>query len=238
MTSLYVALSAQMATERRMATIANNVANMNTPGFRAEEIRFEDVLSGAGDGTRFVSSGQTYTSLRAGPVVQTGNAFDVAPQGDAWFGIQTPAGTAYTRDGRFHLSETGQLLTVENHPVLDAGGTELMLDPGAGEVHIAADGAISQGGNRLGSLGLFTLAADAKLSRYGGAVIPDKPAEPVQDFTSLGVRQGYIEGSNVDPVTEMTRLINVQRAFEMASQAVQQGEDSTAEAIRTLAPSS
>ncbi|MDQ0304547.1 flagellar basal-body rod protein FlgF [Ancylobacter polymorphus] len=238
MPSLYVPLAAQLATERRMATIANNVANMSTPGFRAEAIKFEHLLSTAGDqDVAFVSEGETYTSLAAGPVNYTGNPLDVAPQGDAWFAVQTPNGRAYTRDGRLHIAPTGELLTVDNLPVLDAGGTAMLVDPAGGEIRIGADGAMTQGGNRVGTLGLFTLPAGAKLERQGNAVIPDRPGLPVQDFSSLGIRQGYVEGSNVDPILEMTRLIAVQRTFEMAAQAVQQSEDQTSETIRTLGPS-
>lgn len=238
MPSLYVPLAAQVATERRMATIANNIANMSTPGFRAESIKFERLLSTAGDQeVAFVSEGETYTSLNAGPVNYTGNPLDVAPQGDAWFAVQTPSGRAYTRDGRLHIAPTGELLTVDNLPVLDAGGTAMLVDPAGGEIKIGADGAMTQGANRVGTLGLFTLPAGAKLTRQGNAVIPDRAGLPVQDFSSLGVRQGYVEGSNVDPIMEMTRLIAVQRTFEMAAQAVQQSEDQTSEAIRTLGPS-
>ncbi|GLK70077.1 flagellar basal-body rod protein FlgF [Ancylobacter dichloromethanicus] len=235
----YVAISAQMATERRLATIANNIANMNTPGFRAEAIRFEAVLSSAGaQDAHFASAGESYTSLAAGAAIHTGNPLDVAPQGDVWFGVAGPNGAAYTRDGRLHMDAAGTLLTVDNLPVLDAGGTPITLDPAAGAINIGADGAISQGTTRVGTLGLFTLPAGATVARDGGGrVMPDRPAQPVQDFARLGVRQGYIEGSNVDPVLEMTRLITVQRTFEMAAQAVQQNEDSVSEAIRTLGPS-
>ncbi|WP_371347780.1 flagellar basal-body rod protein FlgF [Ancylobacter sp. IITR112] len=238
MPSLYVPLAAQVATERRMATIANNIANMSTPGFRAEEIKFENLLSTVGkDEVAFVSEGESYTSLVAGPAIYTGNPLDVAVQGDSWFAVQTPAGRAYTRDGRLHIAPTGEVLTVDNLPVLDSGGTALLIDPAGGEIKIGADGALTQGANRVGTLGLFTLPAGAKLTRQGNAVIPDQAAQPVQDFSIFGVRQGYIEGANVDPIMEMTRLIAVQRTFEMAAQAVQQSEDQTSETIRTLGPS-
>ncbi|MBS9479304.1 flagellar basal-body rod protein FlgF [Ancylobacter radicis] len=239
MSGLYVALSVQMAAERRMATIASNIANMNTPGYRAEEVKFETVLSQAGAGdVAFISEGGSYTSLKAGNAVYTGNPLDLAPQGDAWFAVAGPQGTMYTRDGRFHIGPNGGLRTVDDLPVLDAGGTQITLDPAAGPVAVGSDGAMTQAGNRIGTVGLFTLPAGAELTRQGSsAVVPDRPATVVQDFTSLGIRQGYVEGSNVDPILEMTRLINVQRSFEMAAQAVQQGEDTTTEAIRALGPS-
>ena len=99
--SLYVALSSQIALERRLDTIADNVANASTIGFRATGVKFEDVVSGSGPkSVSFASSGKTYLSGAHGAMTQTGNPFDFAVQGDAWFGIDTPAGTVMTRDGR------------------------------------------------------------------------------------------------------------------------------------------
>ncbi len=238
MSSIYVGLSMQMAAERRMATIATNIANMSTPGYRAEEVKFETMMSKVANDVAFVSEGDSYTSLRPGSVTYTGNPLDLAPQGDAWFAVRGPSGTMYTRDGRFQLGPNGDLRTVDNLPVLDAGGTQISIDASQGPVGIGADGAITQAGNRVGTVGLFTLPAGAVVTRHGAsAVVTDRPAAVVQDFSRYGIRQGYVEGSNVDPILEMTRLIAVQRSFEMAAQAVQQGEDSTAEAINMLGPS-
>src|SRR5919201_1959887 len=100
-TSLYVALSAQLTLQKRLDAIANNVANINTAGFKAEEVRFETLLSQAPlEPVSFVSSGDTYLSRRVGEIVKTDNALDVAVEGEAGLAIQTPAGTVYTRDGR------------------------------------------------------------------------------------------------------------------------------------------
>lgn len=137
--SLYVALSAQVALEKRMNTIADNVANMNTVGFRATGVRFEDVLNAGGD-VAFASAGDTFIAGNRGDLRQTGNAFDFAVQGDAWFGIDTPAGTVMTRDGRFTLTDTGALVTLEGYPVLDAGGAALQLDPADGPPVAGKDG--------------------------------------------------------------------------------------------------
>lgn len=239
-TGLYVALSAQMAMERRLATVANNVANMNTAGYRAERIRFETLIDNAGGrDVAFSSVGETYTDLTAGQSQFTGNPLDVAVQGDAWFSVKTPAGIAYTRDGRMHMSADGQLLSVNNYPVLDAGGTALAIDPAGGEVRIGADGSISQGKVAVGKVGLFTIPAGANLTRAdNSSVIPDQAADVVQDFTKVSVHQGYSESSNVDPIREMTRLIMIQRAFEQAMAAVNQVESTSDNAIRTLGPGS
>ena len=107
--SLYVALSSQVALEKRLTTIADNVANTNTVGFRATGVKFEDLVSGIGDDrVAFASTGATFLSENAGALRQTGNPFDFAIQGDAWFGIDTPVGTVMTRDGRFEMDQEGQ----------------------------------------------------------------------------------------------------------------------------------
>jgi flagellar basal-body rod protein FlgF len=237
--SVYVSLSAQMALEHRLATIANNVANMNTPGFRAEEIRFEAIMSrAAGEDVAFASSGETYTSRQAGQITQTGNPLDVAVQGEGWLAISTPSGIVNTRDGRLQMTQSGELQSVAGYPVLDPGGTAIVLDPSGGEVTIAADGAIAQGGKQVGALGLFTIPSASQLTRFeNSGVIPSEPAQPVEDTTANGVRQGYIEGANVNPIMEMSRLVMIQRAFDSAASAVEQSESAQEQAIRTLGPS-
>ncbi len=211
---------------------------MNTPGYRAEEIKFSSIMAeqGAKD-IKFASTGESYTSRRAGPITYTNSPYDVAVQGKGWFSVKTPDGVAYTRDGRFNVTADGMLVSVNNYPVLDQGGTAVMIQPNQGELKITADGTIIQGTNPVGTLGLFEIPLDAKLKRYdNSAVIPDKAATPVTDYNSNAIRQGYVEGSNVDPVMEMTRLIMVQRAFESAAQAISQQETSGTDSIRALGP--
>jgi len=215
---LYVSLSAQMALEKRLTTIADNVANMSTVGFRATEVKFEDVVTGVGqDAVSYTSPGDTYLSGKAGGLSQTLNPFDFAIQGDAWFGIDTPAGTVMTRDGRFTMTDSGQLVTLEGYPVLDGGGSPIQLDPTAGAPQAGRDGVIRQQGRLVGSIGLFNYDPGPNFTRFGNSgVIPSGPPDPVVDRIDVGVAQGFLEESNVNPVLEMTRLIMVQRSFENA----------------------
>lgn len=226
--------------EKRLATIANNVANMTTGGFRADEVKFEEVLSlTAKDNVSFASSGQNYISRRAGPINKTDNPLDAAIQGGAWFAYNGPSGPVYTRDGRFSMNENGDLVTVDGHFVLDAGGAPITLDPTAGPPVISRDGTITQGANQVGTLGLFTLNEKSRLTRYGNSgVLSSIPGDVVQDFTSAGVQQGYSEGSNVNPILEMTKMIALQRSFESAATTIQENESTLMDAIRILGPSS
>ncbi len=237
--NLYVALSGQVALERRLETIANNVANMNTVGYRADGVTFAAELARAGDKRiAFASAGGDFISRLNGGITKTDNPLDVAVQGDGWIGIRTPGGVAYTRDGRMQMSESGNLQTLNGYPVLDAGGAPIILDSSAGPPTIAGDGMINQNGKQVGAIGLYTIDNSANLTRAdNSAVIPDKPPTPILDFTQDGIIQGYVEGSNVDPIREMTKLIAVTRAFDGVSTGLTQMETSFHDAIKTLGSS-
>jgi flagellar basal-body rod protein FlgF len=234
--SMYVALSAQVALERRLDTIAQNVANLATAGYRAEEMKFDTVLSNTGkDPTAFVSQGDSYLSRRSGPLDKTDNPLDVAVQGNAWFAISTPGGVAYTRDGRLQMNENGDLTTLEGNPILDVGRAPLSVNPDAGPPIIARDGMITQNGQQVGAIGLFEIDPKIPLDRVeNSAVSPKGPATEVLDFTTNGVVQGFVEGSNVQPVMEISRLIAVTRAFDAANAMIDKSESTSQEAIKVL----
>jgi flagellar basal-body rod protein FlgF len=236
---LYVALSAEVALDRRLETIADNIANMNTVGYRATGVSFESELARAGDAAmNYVSPGADFLSLRAGGLVRTGNSLDFAIQGDGWFGIQTSSGMAYTRDGRARLDESGVLRTLNGDPILDAGGAPILVS-GNGPLVVSADGMITQDGAQVGAIGLFAIDPNANLTRTeNSGVVPDKPPVPILDFSRDGVIQGAVEGSNVDPVREMTRLIEVTRAFDGVAAESAQSESSLQDAIKTLGSAS
>lgn len=232
--ALYVALSAQVALERKLDIIAQNVANLATAGYRAEEIKFDAVLSQT-EATTFVSSGDTYISRSAGPLTKTGNKLDVAVQGGGWLAVQTPSGIVYTRDGRMQMNENGALTNLSGHPILDVGRAPITVDPAGGEPNIARDGMIMQGGQQIGAIGLFAIDPNARLKRFeNSGVIPEQPATEILDFTANGVLQGFVEEANVNPIMEISRLIAVTRAFEAASSAIEMTDSNTQGAIRTL----
>lgn len=234
--SLYVSLSSQIALERRLNTIADNVANASTIGFRSTGIRFQDVVSGTGArSVSFSSPGDTYLSGAHGSMTETGNPFDFAIQGDAWFGIETPAGTVMTRDGRFSMNENGELMSIEGYPVLDAGGAPIQLDPRNGPPQAGADGSLRQGDQLVGAIGLFDFDPGENFVRYGNSgIVPAREPEPVVDRVDVGVAQGFLEESNVNPMLEMTRLITVQRAFENIAALIRQADSSTQDTIKAL----
>ena len=235
-TGLYVAVSGQLALDRRMAAIANNVANAGTAGYRAEETHFETIVSRRStQPTAFSSTGVSYLSSRAGGITLTGNPLDVAVQGDGWLAIQTPSGTAYTRDGRMRMTAEGELQTLNGFPVLDAGGSALFLDPTAKTIAIARNGTIALDGKPAGTLGLFRVDLSQGYARTeNSAIVPTRAAEAIASFTSDGFAQGHIEGANVNSVFEMTRLIAVTRSFERLQAAIDESQSALKNAIQTL----
>ena len=232
----HVSLSAQLTLERRLNTLALNLANVNTVGYRATGVSFHELVSRTDhDPVAFASTGRDFISRATGPLIQTGNPLDVAVQGEGFFAMQTPRGIVYTRDGRMRLQPNGALESLDGYPILDAGGAAILLDPDGGMPNIASDGLITQGGRQLGAIGLFQLPSDAHLARFeNSGVIPDKPATPVLDFARNGVVQRAVEGSNINPILEMTKLITLQRTFEGVTGGSSSSESSLKDAVRIL----
>lgn len=230
--SLYVALSSQIALENRLNTIADNVANSSTIGFRPTEIRFSSLV---GDDTAYVSEGETYLSTMGGGLTQTGSMLDFAVQGGGWFAIDTPAGLALTRDGRFTISDGGELVTLGGYPVLDQGGAPIQLNGNAEPPTASRDGLLRQEGTVVGSLGLYQLDPNAPFVRLeNSAILPEGNPEPVVDRADSGIIQGYLEQSGVNAVSEMSRLIMVTKAFENAASLIKDGETALDKAVEAL----
>ena len=235
-TGLYVSLSSQIALDRRMATLADNVANSTTVGFRATEVKFNQVVSDQKTAdVAFVSQGNEFLSTRAGGITETGNTLDFAIKGDAWFQVETPSGPTLTRDGRFTLTEAGELVTLNGYAVLDAGGGPIQIDGNNGPLTLSADGQLNQNGQPVTALGLFDADLSGGFMRAGNSgIITTIPPEPVLDRMDAGVVQGYVEESNVNAIGEMTQLIQVTRAFESIASLMRDSEESIKEAIRTF----
>jgi flagellar basal-body rod protein FlgF len=240
--ALYVALSAQVALSNRLETVARNVANMNTAGYRADEVKFAELISKAGqDQVSFATGGEKYISRQTGGLNKTDNPLDLAIEGDAWFAIRDRNGVmSYTRDGRLQIAEDGTLRTLTGQQILGSGGQPISLDPEAGPPLITQSGEIQQDDfGVIGQIGLFLIPNDAALTRAeNSAVIPDKPVIPVQIYDQHGIRQGYVEGANINPVREMTKMIMISRAFESATKMIDTSNESQEKAIRELGATS
>ncbi|CAN7169812.1 flagellar basal-body rod protein FlgF [Rhizobium rhizogenes] len=236
---IYVALSSQMALERRLTTVADNMANVNTTGFRGTEVKFNQVLSNTENKLNakvaFVSQGNDYLSTDNGELQNTGNLLDFAVKGEAWFGLNTPAGLVLTRDGRFTMTDSGALVSARGYPVLDPGGAPIQLDATGGAPTVSSNGTITQNDKQVGQIGLYTSDVSKGFLRYNNSgVLPTDTPQPVIDRSNIGVAQGYLENSNVNGLREMTELIEVSRAFDNITSLTNSSESTLSEAIKTL----
>ena len=218
----YLGMSLATSLQRQLDITSNNIANANTAGYKGEHVVFESYMqknAGADqDPSQFVRDSGSYIDTRPGAVIQTGNPLDLALTGEGWFSYQTETGQrAFGRDGSFTLDTEGGLRTLAGAQVLDAGGGPIVLPTqGLGQLSIAEDGTIS--GTETGALarvGVFDIPGIQGYSRIGAGmfVAPPEAAAP-QPSTTTQVMQGALEGSNINPIREMTRLIDVQRAYE------------------------
>lgn len=210
----YVALSRQVALQRALAVVANNLANTNTTAFKAEAMLFETVLERAGEPGRlaFVQDVATVRDPSPGPIVPTGAPLDLAIQGPGYLTVQTPAGERYTRAGQLSRNARGELVTADGYPVLDEGGEPILLPSGEPAPTIAADGTVSGRAGPIARIRLVRFAEPDRLRPEGsGLWTTDQPPIPGSPGTLV---QGALEGSNVNAVLELTRMIEVTRAFE------------------------
>lgn len=212
----YATLTRQSGLLREMQTLANNIANASTTGFRAENVMFSEYVTSLGPNDASLSMANATvrnTLLQQGGLTQTGGTFDLAIEGEGFFLVATPEGERLTRAGAFSPNENGDLVTMDGHPVLDAGGAPVFVPPGVGRIGISADGTVSAGGQPIGQIGLFLPVDPTQLVREGGVMFNAQGGfEPVADGRVL---QGFVEESNVNPILEISRLIEVQRAYEL-----------------------
>lgn len=225
--SISLALAAQVALRRRMDVVANNIANASTTGFKLEAQVVQRLDHTVGDDpVAYPLDRGSYTDLRPGPVTLTGNPLDVAVVGDAMLAVQTPEGQRLTRDGRMTRAADGTLVTLSGHAVLAAGGGTIQLPEQAREITIAADGTVTADGEEAGQIGLFAVPGDLRREADGLFAGSATPA-PAEGAT---LQQGAVEQANVQPITELVGMMDVQRAYERA-QRLLDGED---ERIRKL----
>jgi flagellar basal-body rod protein FlgF len=231
-----VALSGQMARERQMDVLANNIANMSTTAFKGEQMVFAEIMSNKGGATvDYVQDAGTVRDWSQGPLTRTGNALDVALQGAGFLEVQTADGVRYTRDGRLKLDPTGQVVTLEGDAVLNDTQQPIVLPQGTAAVAIAEDGTLTaRGGSSVGHLAVVNFdQLDALVGEKDGLYNTDEAPTPVTADTK--VMQGMVEGSNVQPVLEMTRLMQASRAMGQAKSFQDNEADRHKSAIDRLA---
>lgn len=211
---IYVALSRQLALIRDMEVTANNLANVNTTGYNAEKLMFDDYLVPSGNLEKkiaFANDVSSYRDTRQGPLQVTGNPLDVAISGPGYLSVETPLGLRYTRAGNFQIDGTGTLVTPEGYKVLDDNGQPIIFNEEDQNITIGEAGNIMIDGELRGNLGVSEFANPQVLERTGSGLYKVAPglAQPAAESRVL---HGVIENSNVQPVLELTRMIQVGRS--------------------------
>lgn len=234
-----ISLSRQIALQRQMDVVANNIANMNTTGFKAEEMLFEEYVGpvardndfiGADQPVSFVQDWATIHDMSPGAIMQTGNPLDVALEGEGFFAVQTPAGERWTRSGAFQVDSEGLLVNLDGYPVMGDGG-EIRFDSNETDVMIDSNGAVSTNVGTKGHIRIVEFASPQELAREGDNLYSGGTPLPNQHTRAV---QGAIEKSNVSGVGQMTEMIRVQRAYQSLASMMERQDDVRTQAIKRL----
>lgn len=229
----YTTLNRQSGLMREMAVVANNIANASTTGFRREGVVFSEVIAGMDQdpSLSMAHASGRHVDLTQATLAQTGGSFDFAIQGGGFFLIETPQGERLTRSGSFTPSAEGELVTPDGFRLLDAGGAPIFVPPDARAVALARDGTLSANGQPIAQIGLWQPADPMALRHQSGTLFDGGTLEPVEDGI---VMQGMLEDSNVQPVSEITRMIEVQRAYELGQKFLDAEDERVRGVIQAL----
>ncbi|MHA1600653.1 MAG: flagellar basal-body rod protein FlgF [Alphaproteobacteria bacterium] len=233
--TLIVALARQSVLARQMDAVANNLANLNTAGFKSESMIFKERPESTGKNQviSLVHDVGYFRDISEGPLTNTENPLDLAIRGEGYFAVETDEGQRYTRHGVFQLNDQGQLITSQGHPVLGAGGAPISIPPNSSNVIVARDGTISADALEIGRIEVFTFENPAALSKTGNSLYDAKGQEP-QATRESDIVQGMVEGSNVNGIAEMTRMISIVRSYQAASSLIDKEHQRILDAIDAL----
>lgn len=232
--AVYVGLSRQMLLRRELDIVANNIANADTTAFKVESLmakaepKAPAVTQGGPRPVKFVVDAGVARDFGQGALRRTDSPFDVAIEGNAFFTIGGPAGPRYTRDGHFRTDDTGNLVTQAGEPVMGEGGP-IIVDPKKGQVTIAPDGTVSQlfegVTETIGKISVVRFEDRSALEKDGDNLYRNTSNLQPQPAPEVRLRQGMLESSNVRTITQITRMMEVTRAYEQMTNIVQSESD-------------
>ena len=231
----YVTLTRQDGLLREMQVIANNIANQATAGFKQQGITFSEYVQHSGQDD-FLSMAVAHVPKRdtsQGALRMTGGQFDMAIQGQGYFAVQTDQGVRLSRAGAFYLNAQGALVNYDNIPVLDERQKPILLPPEIQTVDIRANGEVVADGTTLAKVGLFVPQDDQRILSENGVLFD--PKGPIVPSISSQIQSGYLEEANVDPILQIARMIEIQRAFEIGEKLAEQENERKLSATEKIA---
>lgn len=237
----YISLSLMTGLRRQIDVLANNMANVSTPGFQGERLNFRTLVSDrarmpgieGGGKTAFVTDGTTWRDIRPGSVERTGNPLDVALVGPGYFAVTTEDGARYTRAGSFRPDADGRLVTGSGAVVQGEGGAPIVIPQGETTLEIDARGTIVGKNGPIGKLKVVAFEDEQALRKTGDNLL-ETDADPIPVDAKTRVVQGMIEGSNVQAVVEVTQMIEIMRRYQSASRVLEQEHERARRAIDKL----
>jgi flagellar basal-body rod protein FlgF len=232
----YIALSRQMTLRREMEVIANNMANLNTPAFKNQSMLFVEYLetTEGGEKMSFVQDISLVRNLTEGQMAATENPLDIAISGQGYFEIETPVGARYTRNGVFQLNADRELVTSSGQRVLGEGGGPIALPPNSANVTITRDGTISTEQGPAGRLRLARFDNEQAMVKLADGLYDPDGQDPLP-ADGAEVVQGMVEGSNVQGIIELTKMIETVRSYSSTAKLVNDEHERLRRAIQSLA---
>jgi len=241
--ALYIGLSRQVALQRQLSVVANNIANVDTPGYKSQRMQFVQHMAEAGsagsgrDGEiAMVIDRAVVRDTRVGRIERTGNPFDVAIMGPGYLVVETESGPRYTRVGHLAIDNQGQLVDGNRLPLLGDDDKPIQVPAGGRNLVIAADGSLSGDQGPLGRLKIVAFANEHELKPLGGGLLASNDAPQEPDGVELA--QGMLEGSNVQAILEMTRMIEISRQYQATQRLLQDEHNRQRDSIGRLAGTS
>ena len=236
--TIYVTLARQNLLGEEMDVIAQNIANASTTAYKGERRLFKEYIFKAADGNTvsYVEDAGTQRDLAQGRIERTGDDLDVAINGDGYFAINGPNGTAYTRQGHFQLDGKGTLVSSSGLPVLDANGRPIVIPAQASHITIGRDGTIATATGTLGRLQLVRFADEEQLTRQGEGLFSYTGNALPQNLgpNDVDLQQGALEASNISPIIEMTRMIELVRNYQSAQRMMDTDTELQRKSIQDL----
>ena len=239
--STYIALSGQSALKRKMSVIANNLANMNTTAYKGETMMFVEHLVKSKGGNSFIPQKLAYArdvaqyqNLAEGPIKNTGNPLDIAIHGDGYFVMDTPDGERYTRNGHLSLSNEGKLVDLNNQAILSDAGTPFFFGPEDKDIQITTDGLITTSNGQIGKIKIVKFDIPQNLQKRAGGLYFSE--DPPVDVTKPIILQKSLESSNINAMSEITKMINVQRAYDSVRTFIDKEDQRQKKMIQALTP--
>lgn len=231
----YTTLTRQSGLLREMQSIANNIANISTTGFRREGVVFSEYVKAldSDPSLSMATANVRVTNLQQGGLAQTGGSFDFAIEGEGFFMVEGPEEQLLTRAGSFTPSQEGELVTLDGLKLLDAGGAPIFIPPDAASISLASDGTLTADGRPLTQIGLFVPSDPNDLSHREGVRFA-APGGTVPVIEGAVILQGFTENSNVDAISEISRMIQVQHAYELGQKFLDKEDERIRSIMRTM----